>query len=40
VETRNNAALMEMTPRHPQKPRGPYLARQTKSRLRRNQLVY
>jgi hypothetical protein len=24
VETRNAAALMEMTPRHPQKPRGPY----------------
>jgi hypothetical protein len=24
VETRNGAALMEMTPRHPQKPRGPY----------------
>jgi hypothetical protein len=24
VETRNDAALMEMTPRHPQKPRGPY----------------
>jgi hypothetical protein len=24
VDTRNDAALMEMTPRHPQKPRGPY----------------
>jgi hypothetical protein len=24
VETRNNASLMEITPRHPQKPRGPY----------------
>jgi hypothetical protein len=24
AETRNDAALMEMTPRHPQKPRGPY----------------
>jgi hypothetical protein len=24
VETRNDVALMEMTPRHPQKPRGPY----------------
>src|ERR1700730_927725 len=24
VETRNDAALMEMAPRHPQKPRGPY----------------
>jgi hypothetical protein len=39
VETRNQAAWMEMTPRHPQKPRGPYLARQTKSRLRLNRLV-
>jgi hypothetical protein len=39
VETRNEAAWMEMTPRHPLKPRGPYLARQTKSRLRPNQLV-
>src|SRR6202012_5273151 len=38
VETRNEAAWMEKTPRHPQKPRGPYLARQTKSRLRLNRL--
>ena len=40
VETRNDAAWMEMTPRHPQKPRGPYLPRLIKSRLRRNWLAY
>src|SRR5579863_3103491 len=40
VETRNAAAWMEMTPRHPQKPRGPYLPPPTKSRLRRNWLAY
>jgi hypothetical protein len=39
VWTRNDAVLLEMTPRHPLKPRGPYLARQTKSRLRNNLVV-